>query len=89
MLPQIIEKLSNLHAHVYYDMLVAINSDRIKIAQYQWKGVVFPNTRKSNNNKKGPGIAEELDRKEQLVLLDYICIQLCCDFCPLFDFTWH
>jgi hypothetical protein len=55
--PPNIEKLSNLHAHVYYNMLVAI-SDRIKIAQYWCKGVVFPNIRKCNNNKKGPVIAE-------------------------------
>ncbi len=51
MLPHNIEKLSNLHAHVYYNMLVAITitSDRIKIAQYRGEGVIFPNTRKSND----------------------------------------
>jgi hypothetical protein len=48
MLPHNIEKLSNLHAHVYYNKLVAITSDRIKIAQYWCKGVVIPNIRKSN-----------------------------------------
>ncbi len=47
-LPHNIEKLSNLHAHVYNNMLVAITSDRIKIAQYWCKGVVFPNLQKSN-----------------------------------------
>ncbi len=42
MSPQNIEKLSNLHAHDYNDMLVTINSDRIKIAQYQWKVLFSP-----------------------------------------------
>jgi hypothetical protein len=50
-------------------MLVAITSDRIKIAQYRCKGAVFRNIRESNKNKKGPVIAEQLDRKEQQVLL--------------------
>ncbi len=68
-LPHNIEKLSNFHAHVYYNMLVAITTDRIKIAQYWCKGVVFPHIPKSNNSKKGPVIAEQLDWKEQQVLL--------------------
>ncbi len=50
-------------------MLVVITSDWIKIAQYRCKGVIFPNLRKSNNNNKGPVIAEQLDQKEQQVLL--------------------
>jgi hypothetical protein len=49
--PHNIEKLSNLHAHVYYNMLVAITSDRIKIAQCWCKGVVFPNIWKSNDGQ--------------------------------------
>ncbi len=40
--PHNIEKLSGFHAHVYYNIFVAITSDRIKIAQYQCKGVIFP-----------------------------------------------
>ncbi len=35
--PHNIEKLPNLHTHVYYNMLVDITSDRIKIAQYWCK----------------------------------------------------
>jgi hypothetical protein len=50
-------------------MLVAITSDRIELAQYWCNGVVFPHIRKSNNSKKGPVIAEELDQKEQQVVL--------------------
>jgi hypothetical protein len=50
-LPHNIEKLSNLHAHVYYNMLVAITSDRFKIAQYWCKGIIIPNIRKSNDGQ--------------------------------------
>jgi hypothetical protein len=49
--PHNIEKLFDCHAHVYYNMLVAITSDRIKIAQYWCKGVVFPHIRKSNDGQ--------------------------------------
>jgi hypothetical protein len=59
----------NLYAHVCYDILVAIISTRIKIAQHWCKNVVCPNTRKSDNNKKGPLIAKQLDWEEQQVLL--------------------
>ncbi len=58
-LPHNIEKLSDFHAYVYYNMLVTITTDRIKIAQYQCKCVVFPHIRKSNNSKKGPVTAEQ------------------------------
>ncbi len=68
-LPHNIEKLSNLHAHVQYNMRVAITSDRIKIAQHWCKGVVFLHVRKSNNSKKGPVVAEQFYWKEQQVLL--------------------
>jgi hypothetical protein len=44
-------------------MFVGLTSDRIKIAQHWCKGIVFPNIRKNNNNKKGPVVANQLDQK--------------------------